>query len=90
MDTPEGPRPTAQDGPGQAATMLQAAADAQKCWVCGCLRHALDTIEQGGPSTGRSDALQVALAAAREHLLPQRYECLAERVNDFEAAFWLV
>ena len=31
-----------------AATMLRAAADARKCWACGCLRHALDAIGRAG------------------------------------------
>lgn len=59
-----------------AARMLQAAADARKCWACGCLRHTLDTIGHAGPLSGHHDTLDIALAAARECLLPQRYECL--------------
>ena len=63
-------------GLDHAAEMLRAAAEARKCWACGCLRHALDTIEQGPAVTGLSTAVDAALAAARENLLPQRYECL--------------
>ena len=59
-----------------AAEMLHAAAEARKCWACGCLRHALDTIEQAPAVTSLSAAVDAALAAARENLLPQRYECL--------------
>ena len=59
-----------------AATMLRAAADARKCWACGCLRHTLNTIDHARPPLGRDDALDVALVSAREHLVPQRYECL--------------
>ena len=63
-------------GLDHAAEMLHAAAKARKCWACGCLRHALDTIEQGPAVAGLSTAADAALAAARENLLPQRYECL--------------
>jgi tetrahydromethanopterin S-methyltransferase subunit A len=56
--------------------MLHAAAEARKCWACGCLHHALDTIEQAPAVTGLNAAVDAALAAAREHLVPQRYECL--------------
>ena len=38
-----------------AVTMLRAAADAPKCWACGCLRHALDTIDHARPPPGRHD-----------------------------------
>jgi hypothetical protein len=51
-----------------AAEMLRAAAEARKCWACGCLRHALDTIEQAPAVTGLNPAVDAAVAAAREHL----------------------
>ncbi len=57
-----------------AAEMMQAAADASKCWACGCLRHALDAIDNS--QVASSDAGALALASAREHLQPQKYECL--------------
>jgi tetrahydromethanopterin S-methyltransferase subunit A len=63
-------------GLDQAAEMLQSAAAARKCWACGCLRHALNTITLALAVIGRSTAVDAALAAARENLLPQRYECL--------------
>ena len=59
-----------------AVTMLRAAADARKCWACGCLRHALDTIDHPLPPPGRHDVLDAVLASARERLVPQRYDCL--------------
>jgi tetrahydromethanopterin S-methyltransferase subunit A len=66
----------AQGSIDHAAMMLRAAADARKCWACGCLRHVLDTIDHAWPSRGRNDALAMARASARERLQPQRYECL--------------
>jgi tetrahydromethanopterin S-methyltransferase subunit A len=59
----------------RAASMLRAAADARKCWACGCLRHALDAIDHAQPAPGYNDALNMALGSARERLRPQRYEC---------------
>ena len=76
MDTSEATLTATQGDVEHAATMLRAAADARKCWACGCLQHALDAIGRARPAFGRNDALDTALASAREHLLPQRYECL--------------
>ena len=39
-----------------AAVMLRAAADARKCWACGCLRHVLDTLNRTLPAPGYNDA----------------------------------
>ena len=85
---------TVTEGSVEHATrMLQAATDARKCWACGCLRHALDTIDYALPASGHNEVLDAALASAREHLLPQRYECLgcdicfpAIALNDLAAA----
>ena len=66
----------AADGLSEAAAQLQAAADAQKCWACGCLRHALDAIDRAIPQLSRPAPLGDAMACARAHLVPQRYECL--------------
>jgi tetrahydromethanopterin S-methyltransferase subunit A len=63
-------------GMSHAAEMLNAAATARKCWACGCLRHALGTIQQAPAAAHRNAALDSALAEARGHMLPQRYECL--------------
>jgi tetrahydromethanopterin S-methyltransferase subunit A len=76
MDVPEGTPTTVQGGIDHAVTMLRAATDARKCWACGCLRHALDTIDRAHSLPGGNNALDTVLASAREHLLPQRYECL--------------
>ena len=66
----------ADDTARQAAAMLQAAADARKCWACGCLHHALDAIDRSRPVGSHADALVAALTAARGRLQPQKYECL--------------
>ena len=75
MDAPEGATGSL-GGIEHAAMMLRAAADARKCWACGCLRHALDTIDNARTAPEGNDALDMALASARERLQPQRYECL--------------
>ena len=75
MDAP-GSTETAVQGSLDAVAMLRAAADARKCWPCGCLRHTLDTIDRARPPSGFNDALDLVLDSARERLLPQRYECL--------------
>ena len=76
MGTSEAKEAGAHRGIQHTATMLRAAANARKCWACGCLRHALDTIDHALLPPGWNDALNVALASARERLQPQRYECL--------------
>ena len=76
MGTSEATGTIGQRSMDRAVAMLQTAAGAQKCWPCGCLRHALDTIDDARPAPGHNDALGVALASARERLQPQRYECL--------------
>ena len=75
MDAPEGGTGSLGDIE-HAAMMLRAAEDARKCWACGCLRHALDTIDNARTAPKGNDTLDMALALARERLQPQRYECL--------------
>jgi tetrahydromethanopterin S-methyltransferase subunit A len=40
------------------------------------LRHAPDTIDRALPASERTGVLAAALAEAREHVVPERYECL--------------
>jgi tetrahydromethanopterin S-methyltransferase subunit A len=61
---------------GDAAAELQQAAAAKKCWACGCLHGALDTIERVLPAPQRPTALEAALATARAQLTAVRYDCL--------------
>ena len=67
-------------------------AEAKKCLACGCLRQTLDTMDRALPAPRRTDALKSAMAAARERLVPERYDCLgceicfpALAVNDLVA-----
>jgi hypothetical protein len=61
------------DGLAETATHLRAAADARKCWACGCLRHALDAIDRAVPEPSRPSVLADAMASAKAHLVAQRY-----------------
>ena len=92
MDTSEAAGTVTEGSVEHAAAMLQAAADAE-VRACGCLRHALDTLDHAPAASGRIEAIDAALAAARERILPQRYECLgcdicfpAVALNDLAAA----
>jgi tetrahydromethanopterin S-methyltransferase subunit A len=67
---------TARGSLTEAAAQLCAAADARKCWACGCLRLALNAIERTVPEPSRPAVLANAMATARGRLMPQRYECL--------------
>jgi tetrahydromethanopterin S-methyltransferase subunit A len=60
----------------ETAAQIQAAADAKKCWACGCLRHALDAIDRAISEPSRPGALAQAMGCAKARLVAQRYECL--------------
>jgi hypothetical protein len=60
----------------EAATQLRAAADARKCWSCGCFRHALEAFDRAIPEPERPAILAEAMASATDRLLPKKYECL--------------
>ena len=49
----------------EAAAQIQAAADAKKCWACGCLRHALDAIDRAISEPSRPGALRKQWPAPR-------------------------
>ena len=42
----------------EAATQLRAAADARKCWSCGCFRHALEAFDRAIPEPERPAILE--------------------------------
>src|SRR6516165_3459122 len=67
---------SAGDGLSEAVSQLRTAAEAKKCWACGCLRHALDAIDRALPEASRPASLTEAMVFARVRLVPQRYECL--------------
>jgi tetrahydromethanopterin S-methyltransferase subunit A len=52
------------------------AAAAKKCWACGCLHGALETIERVLPAPERPAGLTAAVAGARATLTLVRYDCL--------------
>jgi tetrahydromethanopterin S-methyltransferase subunit A len=60
----------------EAVTQLRQAAAAKKCWACGCLHHAIESIDQESPAARRPSELASAFEAARERLVPIRYDCL--------------
>ena len=60
----------------EVAAQLGAAAQAKKCWSCGCLHHSLNAIEQGLPTTERPAQLAAAIDSARSRLAEVRYDCL--------------
>jgi tetrahydromethanopterin S-methyltransferase subunit A len=76
MDAAETTKATDDGGIEHAAAMVREAADARKCWACGCLRQTLDTIDRALPVPRRPATFDAALRAARERLVPERYECL--------------
>lgn len=66
-----------QDGPlKEAVAQLREAAEAKKCWPCGCLHHGLEAIAKGFPEGSRPAVLDAAVHAARERLVEVRYDCL--------------
>ena len=52
----------------EAATQLRAAADARKCWSCGCFRHALEAFDRAIPEPERPAILAGAMASATDRL----------------------
>ena len=68
--------PPADDRLNEAAAQLREAADARKCWSCGCLGHALEAFDRAVPEAERPTLLVEAMASARARLLPKKYECL--------------
>lgn len=60
----------------EVVARLREAAAAPKCWACGCLHQALETINRRF-TPGRRDAeLDGALQEAADRLVPVRYDCL--------------
>ena len=60
----------------EAAAQLREAADANKCWQCGCLHGSLKAITSGVPPSERGSALSEALDAASARLTNIKYDCL--------------
>ncbi len=60
----------------EAVAQLHEAAEAKKCWPCGCLHGGLVSIERAFPEGARLAVLDAAIQAARSQLVDVRYECL--------------
>ena len=60
----------------EAVGHLREAAEAKKCWPCGCLHSGLAAIERAFPDGTRPAGLGAAVRAARERLIEVRYDCL--------------
>ena len=78
----------------EATQQLRDAADARKCWSCGCLHDTLAAVERAFPVGRRLPMLGEVVSDARERLVEQRYDCLGCEVcypalatNALNAAF---
>lgn len=60
----------------EAVTHLRDAAEAKKCWHCGCLHSSLRAIEEAYPGTARPGELAAIVALARSRLSDVKYDCL--------------
>ncbi len=60
----------------EAVGYLREAAEAKKCWPCGCLHSGLAAIERAFPHATRPTELDAVIRLARERLIEVRYECL--------------
>ncbi len=67
--------PKALDIP-EAIRQLTEATAAKKCWGCGCLHSSLTAIEKAVPPAARPPDLDVAIRAARQRVVPIKYDCL--------------
>lgn len=65
-----------REGVAEAVSQLGEATAAKKCWRCGCLHNSLRSLEDAIPAVERPAALDAAIRAAREKLVPVQYECL--------------
>jgi tetrahydromethanopterin S-methyltransferase subunit A len=70
------PTPADRAAVAEAVAQLQEAAAAHKCWACGCLHHALETLDGGVSAAERPPELDAVMRAAHERLVPVRYDCL--------------
>lgn len=62
------------------ASQIREAVAAKKCWSCGCLHSSLKAIEQALPPEKRPHVLSEAMSAAKDRLVPVKYDCLGCQV----------
>ena len=60
----------------EAATQLERASAAKKCWPCGCFHDALKAIERAIPEKKRPVRLTAIMLKGTSRLTERRYECL--------------
>jgi tetrahydromethanopterin S-methyltransferase subunit A len=60
----------------EAVAQLREAAEAKKCWPCGCFHNGLASVERAFPDGTRSVELEAVIRVARERLVEARYDCL--------------
>lgn len=60
----------------EATRQLRDAADAKKCWGCGCLHDTLTAVERAFPAERRLPMLGEVVSDARKRLVERRYDCL--------------
>jgi tetrahydromethanopterin S-methyltransferase subunit A len=60
----------------EAVRQLRSAAEAKKCWGCGCLHNSLDAITKALPMEQQPAELREAIGLARQRLTPTKYDCL--------------
>jgi tetrahydromethanopterin S-methyltransferase subunit A len=90
-----GTEPYQEQGLAEAQRWVAEAAEAAKCWPCGCLHSTLNSLEAATQNVPPGvQPLREALAAARAKLRPIEYECLgcptcypALSANAFASAF---
>ncbi|MFI5341975.1 MAG: DUF4346 domain-containing protein [Candidatus Methylomirabilales bacterium] len=67
---------TADNSLEEAVGHLREAAEAKKCWPCGCLHSGLAAVDRAFPHAARPTELDAVIRLARERLIEVRYECL--------------
>lgn len=65
-----------KDALAEAVGRLKEAADAKKCWGCGCLHGSLYAIEGSFPEGNRPSELDAVIKEARSKAVAKKYDCL--------------
>ncbi|MBM4288358.1 MAG: DUF4346 domain-containing protein [Deltaproteobacteria bacterium] len=60
----------------EALELLKKATDAEKCRACGCFHNLVQALEKTFPAGQGPKELRELMAAAKQCLVPQRYDCL--------------
>lgn len=63
-------------GWNEAITQLREAAEAKKCWTCGCLHSSLQALDRAFPDGQHPAEFGAVRETARQRLAPVRYDCL--------------